>query len=190
MAMGDFDACETEIPGVKKLFQTTKLDNRGSFSKLFTLNETYVSCEERGILQVNLSCNAREGTIRGLHFQRMPKPDSKIVTVLQGEIWDVVLDLRLESPTYLQWKAFQINPKSGFSLLIPEGCAHGFQTLKNETEILYLHSEVFYSDLDSGINPLDSELSIPWPINEKIISERDRNLPWLNSLKNSLGWQF
>jgi len=135
------------------------------------------------IRQINISCTAKKGTIRGLHLQTPPHSEAKIVRCLRGHVWDVAVDLRRGSPTFGQWYAEELSPKKSNALLIPEGCAHGFQVLEDDSELLYVHSGSWFADAESGVLFDDPELSIPWPLPPVGISERDLALPPLMSFR-------
>jgi dTDP-4-dehydrorhamnose 3,5-epimerase len=115
-----------------------------------------------------------------MHFQRPPHAEAKFITCLQGCIWDVAVDLRRGSPTFLQWRAFELSPDNQQSLLIPEGCAHGFQALTEACEMLYVHSEFFAPDADDGVNPNDPMLDISWPLPVSGLSDKDARRPFLS----------
>lgn len=177
---------KTAIDGVFIIRSLRRGDERGAFMRLFC--ET--TCAEQtgkpfNIRQVNYSASSQRGTVRGLHFQNKPALEGKIVRCLKGRIHDVAVDLRRSSPTFLQHIAVELNPDDATALLIPPGCAHGFQTLEEDCEMLYLHS-ADYSPLDeAGIAFDDPALAIDWPLPVTVISERDRALPRIN--QNFLG---
>ena len=150
-------------------------DNRGSFSKLYSTNNKSFLNKDITIKQINISHNMKVGTVRGLHFQNPPVIEEKIVTCLKGSIFDVVVDLRKESKNFLKWQSISLSEKDNFSIYIPKGFAHGFQTLEVNTSLLYFHSEDYVSAADNGINPLDPFLNINWPIEISEISDKDSN---------------
>jgi dTDP-4-dehydrorhamnose 3,5-epimerase len=133
---------------------------------------------------VNLSRTEAVGTIRGMHLQPDPHSESKLVRCLRGRVWDVAVDLRASSATFLAWHAEELSARNNKALLIPEGFAHGFQVLEKESELLYLHSEQYAPQLEDGISPLDPRLSILWPLEIAEMSDRDRGLPvWTDTCK-------
>jgi dTDP-4-dehydrorhamnose 3,5-epimerase len=136
----------------------------------------------RPIAQVNLSRTEAVGTVRGLHLQAPPHSEAKLVRCLRGRIWDVAVDLRPGSATYGQWHAVELSPSAANALLIPEGCAHGFQVLEPGSELLYLHSGVWVSEAETGVRFDDRRLAIPWPLPPTGLSERDLGLPLLESV--------
>jgi dTDP-4-dehydrorhamnose 3,5-epimerase len=150
-------------------------DSRGTFRKLYPTVKVNKSLNF-DIKQINLSKNPRLGTLRGLHSQLEPFYESKFITCLKGAIFDVVLDLRQDSPTFGKWKSFYMNSNSG-SLLVPSMVAHGFQTLEADTDVLYFHNQDYVPSSSTGINPMDVALSIAWPLQVSEISEQDQNFP-------------
>jgi dTDP-4-dehydrorhamnose 3,5-epimerase len=128
---------------------------------------------------VNLSRTEVVGTVRGLHLQAVPHAEVKLVRALRGRVWDVAVDLRESSSSYGRWHAVELSPEQGNSLLIPEGCAHGFQVLEASSELLYLHSGSWVPDAECGIRWDDATLAIDWPNPVVSLSERDQLLPFL-----------
>ena len=166
-----------------KLFKikgTKFFDNRGYFLNLFRQNEDVYSNAwgNRKIEQINLSESFKIGTIRGLHFQKSPYLDAKIIRCLEGKIWDVAVDLRKESRDYKKWYAIELDSIESDALFIPEGFAHGFQVLEPNTKVLYIHSSPWKKSHDSGIRWNDKILDISWPLKVSDMSERDKNLPF------------
>ena len=121
------------------------------------------------------------GAIRGLHYQSPPYVEMKFVRCLQGKVWDVVIDLRADSPTFLRWHAEELAPSSNCTLVIPEGCAHGFQVLQSGSELLYMHTEFYSPEHEGGVRYDDPRLQISWPLLPVDLSERDLNHPLMNS---------
>lgn len=140
---------------------------------------------DRGIAQVNLSRSEAMGTIRGLHLQAPPHSEAKLVRCLKGRVWDVAVDLRRDSPTYGQWQAIELSPDQGNALLIPEGCAHGFQVLEPSSELLYLHSGEWVPEAETGVCWNDPQLAITWPLPMTQISDRDQRLPLFSDCLSS-----
>jgi dTDP-4-dehydrorhamnose 3,5-epimerase len=133
------------------------------------------SWADRGIAQVNLSRTEAVGTIRGMHLQADPH------SCLRGRVWDVAVDLRQDSATYLHWHAVELSPDQSNALLIPEGCAHGFQVLEPGSELLYLHSGAWKPEAETGVRWDDPQLAIAWPLPVAEMSDRDRSLPFLHT---------
>lgn len=171
----------TSIHGVYELVSQQYLDTRGGFLNAFRAHEESFSWSwgDRGIAQVNLSRNEFAGTIRGLHLQASPHSEAKLVRCLNGSVWDVAVDLRRESATYGQWHAVELTPERGNALLIPEGCAHGFQVMEAGTDLLYLHSGTWVPGAETGVRWDDPHLAIAWPLPPTELSERDQKLPSL-----------
>ena len=171
----------TTINGVFELVGQPFVDARGAFLNAFRAQEeAFVrSWGDRGIAQVNLSRSEALGTIRGLHLQAPPHSEAKLVRCLKGRVWDVAVDLRRDSTTYGHWQAVELSAERGNALLIPEGCAHGFQVLEPGSELLYLHSGAWVPEAETGVRWNDPHLAIAWPLAVSEISERDRLLPLL-----------
>lgn len=163
-------------------------DQRGFFARTFCAQEY----AERGLttwfVQNSTSYSKQRGTIRGMHFQRAPHGEVKVVSCLRGAIWDVIIDLRPESPTYLRWQGFELTAENRRQLYVPEGFAHGFQTLHDDTEVGYLIS-VFYTPLAaSGVRYDDPTFAIKWPLPLTAISEKDRTWPnFIGDRSNNIG---
>jgi len=166
-----------KINGVVLIEFEKKSDDRGFFMRCFCKQELKAIDIGFDIIQINRSFNYKKGTVRGLHFQKKPFAEDKIVQVLQGKIFDVVVDLRKRSSTYKKWIGVQLSEENQKALFIPKGCAHGFQTLVNNCELEYFMSEYYSPDHSSGINLKDPTINIKWPLPIKIISNKDNNLP-------------
>ena len=164
-----------------ELFAKPYKDERGYFLNLFRSNSRDYEKVWHGlkVKQINLSFNEKIGTIRGLHYQKEPHSESKIVRCLKGKVWDVVVDLRKNSSTFLNWSCVELSEEKANALLIPRGCAHGFQVLEPKSELLYLHSGKWMPDFENGIRWDDKTLSINWPLPSTNISQKDRDLPFI-----------
>lgn len=174
----------TSISGVYEVVSQPFVDARGAFLNAFRAQEEtfMVSWGDRGIAQVNLSRSEAVGTIRGLHLQAQPHSEAKLVRCLKGRVWDVAVDLRQDSNTYGKWQALELSPDLGNALLIPEGCAHGFQVLNPGSELLYLHSGTWLPDAETGVRWDDPQLEVAWPLMPTEMSDRDRSLPFLSAI--------
>ena len=150
-------------------------DNRGSFLKLYSTKIKNDINKDITIKQINISHNIKIGTVRGLHFQNPPFAEEKIVTCLKGRIFDVLVDLRKDSKNFLKWQSITLSEDDDFSIYIPKGFAHGFQTLEINSKLLYFHSEDYVYEADCGISPFDPILKINWPIEISEISDKDFN---------------
>lgn len=174
----------TTVKDVFEIRGSTFKDHRGAFINIFRKHEdSFMSVwSEKSIAQVNLSITENIGTIRGLHMQSEPHSEAKIVRCVFGRVWDVVVDLRPESSTYAQWYAVELAPSFGNGILIPEGCAHGFQVLESNSQLIYLHSGAWSPEAETGVRWNDPHLKIAWPLPVDNISSRDAELPFLNQL--------
>tara|TARA_B100000161_G_C33426321_1_gene357974 strand:- start:151 stop:690 length:540 start_codon:yes stop_codon:yes gene_type:complete len=172
----------TNITGVNILKSKKFSDKRGFFLNNFRIQDDAFksSWGERKVSQINLSITKKVGSIRGLHFQEKPYVDAKLVRCLKGKIFDVVVDLRKDSETFLKFYSIELSDQDNNSILIPEGCAHGFQVLEPQSELLYIHSGEWIPESENGIRWNDPKLSIPWPLEPEDISERDKSLPLIS----------
>ena len=170
---------------VKCWTETHHEDERGLFNSIFKIqNNRFKSVwKKRQIMQVNMSKTYGKGVLKGLHYQKEPHEEAKLISCVGGTIYDVVLDLRKNSESYGYWNSYILSEKENNRLFIPEGCAHGYQALSEETELIYVHSAIWEKSCDYGINPLDRELGIEWPEKITLISERDRKHPMLKSIE-------
>ena len=174
----------TPLAGVMLVQRQPIGDARGSLTRLFCAAELAALGWHRPVAQINHTQTGQRGTVRGLHYQRAPHAEMKLVTCLRGAVWDVAVDLRPGSPSYLRWHAERLSPGNACALLIPEGCAHGLQTLLDDTELLYCHSAAYTPDHDAGIDPMDRQLDIRWPLPVTQLSKRDADHP---SVAEALG---
>lgn len=172
------------LPDVLLLEPERFKDHRGHFSEFYSKSRFEVLGLHAGFVQDNFSHTEKKGTVRGLHFQTAPKAQIKLVRVLRGKVWDVVVDIRPNSPTYGQYDAVELDGSSGKQLYIPAGFAHGLCTLEDQTDVLYKVSELYSPEHDKGIFWNDPALSIPWPVDtgSVILSDRDRQLPLLKEI--------
>lgn len=170
---------KTPIEGVLVAQAQPLSDNRGSFSRWFCTNELSGILGDRKIVQINHSKTNQTGSIRGLHFQRSPHSEMKFIRCIRGRVWDVALDLRENSPTFLQWHAVELSADNNRMVIIPEHCAHGFQVLEAESELLYLHTAFYEPASEGGINYADPKIKVNWPLTPKDLSDRDNNHPFI-----------
>ncbi|GAB0149502.1 MULTISPECIES: dTDP-4-dehydrorhamnose 3,5-epimerase family protein [unclassified Marichromatium] len=170
----------TAIAGVEVIARTPLADARGVFERLYCAMDLAALGGGRPIVQINRSLTRARGTVRGLHYQRPPHAETKFVTCLRGAVWDLALDLRAGSPTFLQWHAERLEAERPTTLVIPEGCAHGFQTLTEDCELLYLHTAPHVPEAEGGVRVDDPRLAIPWPLPLGERSARDRALALLD----------
>lgn len=163
----------TNIPGVMVVETEVHRDDRGHFARTFCAQEFAQAGIEFTVKQSNVSFNKQKGTLRGMHFQAEPYGEGKIVRCTRGAAFDVALDLRQDSSTFLRWTAHEISADNMVGLFIPPGCAHGFITLCDDTEIAYLMDTEYMPQYGRGVRWNDTAFSIDWPIKPKVISERD-----------------
>ena len=178
--MSRFNISDLPLPGLKLIERQRLSDNRGSLSRLFCAEELAEAGWHTPVAQINHAQTTSVGTVRGMHYQRPPHAEMKLVSCIRGEVWDVAVDLRRSSGTFLHWRAARLSADNGLALLIPEGFAHGFQSLTDHVELLYCHSAAHASIAEGGIRPTDPLLSITWPIAISQLSARDGNHPLLN----------
>ena len=169
--------CDTKLPGVFEIRLDPRHDERGFFARSWCQREF----EEHGlnpkVVQCNVSFNSRAGTLRGLHYQASPYPEAKLVRCTRGAIYDVVVDIRPGSPTLKQWIGIELTDMDRNMVYVPEGCAHGFVTLRDDSEVLYQMSEFYHPDLARGVRWDDPAFGIEWPVAATQMSERDRDYP-------------
>ncbi len=152
-------------------------DERGFFARSFCQQEFEKNGLNPCIAQCNISYNKKKGTLRGMHYQEPPHKEAKLVSCMRGSFYDVIIDLRADSPTYRNWMAVELSATDYKILYVPEGFAHGFQTLEDETIIFYQLSEFYHPESSRGIGWDDTSFNIDWPISEPILSERDLSYP-------------
>ena len=168
---------ETEISGVFEIRIQAIPDERGFFARTWCRKEFEEHGLESALVQCNISFNTRKGTLRGLHYQAAPFAEAKLVRCTRGAICDVVLDLRPHSPTFKGWIAVTLTAENRSMVYVPKGCAHGFLTLQDETEVFYQMSEIYNAESARGVRWNDPALGIVWPGKVEVISERDRTYP-------------
>lgn len=171
---------DTPIVDLKVVERQRIVDHRGYFSRLFCSTELAAAGWHHPIAQINQTLTHTRGAIRGMHFQRPPYAEVKLVICLRGAVWDVAVDLRAGSSSFLQWHAEELSATNARALLIPEGFAHGFQALSDDCELLYFHSAVYDPEAEGGLNPRDLRLSILWPQAITDLSAKDAQRPMLN----------
>jgi len=179
--MSRFKVGDTFLAGVKTIERIQIGDSRGFLSRIFCAEELRRVGWTRPIAQITQSVTSSLGTIRGLHYQQLPHAEMKLVSCTRGEIWDVAVDLRASSPTFLRWYGERLSAANRRALLIPEGFAHGFQALTDECELLYLHSSPHVADAEAGLRYDDPSLNIAWPREPGEVSARDMGHALLTS---------
>ena len=169
---------ETELPGAYVLDLERREDDRGFFARAWCMNELGEHGLDTRIVQANVSFNHRKGTLRGMHMQVAPYAEVKVIRATRGSILDVIVDLRPASPTYKRWAGVELSAANGRALYVPEGFAHGYQTLVDRTETLYQVSEAYAPGAEGGVRWDDPAFAIEWPPAEtRVISDKDRAWP-------------
>ena len=179
--MTKFNITDLPLAGLKRVQRQPICDQRGSLTRIFCTEALAAAGWTKPIAQINHTCTKLQGTVRGLHYQRPPCAEMKLVSCLRGEIWDIAVDVRQGSPTFLQWYAERLSADNFNALLIPEGFAHGFQALTDDVEIMYCTSALYAPDFEQGLHPQDPALSITWPLPLSVLSERDTKHPFIGS---------
>jgi dTDP-4-dehydrorhamnose 3,5-epimerase len=168
---------ETDLRNAWLIEPVPAHDDRGFFARTFCARQY----AERGLttrfVQNSTSQSIARGTLRGMHFQHAPHAEAKVVSCLQGAIWDVIIDLRADSPTFCQWQGFELTAENRRQLYVPEGFAHGFQTLSGDTQVGYLISAFYAPQASGGVRYDDPAFAIDWPLPVSAISEKDRAWP-------------
>ena len=168
---------KTALAGVVEIHLTPKWDERGFFARTWCQKEFEEWGLDSDLRQCNVSFNLRKGTLRGLHYQAAPYPEAKLVRCTRGAIYDVVVDLRSDSPTFKKWIGISITSTDRNMVYVPVGCGHGFLTMDDETEVFYQMSEFYHPELARGARWDDPAFRIAWPREVEVISERDRTYP-------------
>jgi dTDP-4-dehydrorhamnose 3,5-epimerase len=177
---------ETRLRGVFIVELEPRVDSRGYFARAFCRREFEDHGLHPEVSQVNIGRSTRKGTVRGMHFQLPPHGEAKFVRATRGAILDVAVDLRPESPTFLRHLAVELTADDGRALYLPERFAHGYQTLEDGTEMLYLASAPYAPGFDGGLSPLDPRLGLAWPLPVTEISEKDAGAKHLDEVVDEL----
>ncbi|MBS1651117.1 MAG: dTDP-4-dehydrorhamnose 3,5-epimerase [Bacteroidetes bacterium] len=177
---------ETILKGSYIVELTPLSDNRGEFARTFCKNEFEQIGFNDNWVQTNQSWNLKKGTLRGMHYQKPPFGEIKLVRCIRGAVQDVIIDLRKNSPTFLKYFSIELSEYNNLSLYIPQGFAHGFLTLEDATQLVYMHSQFFTPNADAGINFADPIINIQWKNTIKIISDKDKQLPLLTNQFNGI----
>ena len=179
--MVDVEVLATPIEGLQVVQRMVHHDERGSFERLFDRGWPAAAGGSGAVVQVNRSCTASEGTVRGLHFQYPPAAETRLVTCLSGAVFDVAVDLRHRSPTFLRWHGVELSAGSGTTFVVPQGFAHGFQTLTGDATLLYVHDGPYVPGEEGGIHPEEILVGVVWPLPVDGLSDRDAHHPPLDS---------
>jgi dTDP-4-dehydrorhamnose 3,5-epimerase len=175
-----FDCRPTPLAGLMIVGRKRIGDDRGFLERLFCADELAAVGWTGPVAQINRTFTARRGTVRGMHFQHPPHAEVKLVMCLRGRVFDVAVDIRRDSPTFLEWYAATLESDRCNGLLIPEGFAHGFQTLSDDVEMLYCHSMAYAPNAEGGLNPRDRRIGVAWPEEIAEMSARDHRHPFLD----------
>lgn len=168
---------ETKLKGAYIIDLERREDERGFFARSWCAEEFENLGLNTRLVQCNVSFNVKKGTLRGMHYQVEPYPEAKVVRCTIGAIYDVIVDLRSDSPTFRQWVGVELSVENRRALYIPEGFAHGFQTLMDNTEVFYQMSEFFHPECARGVRWDDPAFGIEWPTDDRIVSVRDQDYP-------------
>jgi len=174
-----FTLTDTTISGLVVLERKPIKDNRGLFERMFCKDELSKVLQGKSIVQVNHTHTKKVGALRGMHFQYPPHAELKFVSCLKGEVFDVAVDLRQSSSTFLRWHAELLSADNFKTFVIPEGFAHGFQTLTEDCDMYYFHTAAYSTESEGALNALDPRLNITWPKSITEQSERDQAHPML-----------
>ncbi len=167
---------ETEVNGAFVIEPERKEDERGFFARTWCRKEFLARGLNPHLAQCSISYSKKKGTLRGLHYQAAPHEEAKLIRCTRGAIYDVILDLRRDSPTFKRWMALKLTPENNRMLYVPEGFAHGFQTLEDHTEVFYQSSEFYHPKFERGVRWNDLTFGIEWPLEVSVISEKDSSL--------------
>lgn len=173
--MSRFDFIPTSLSGLTIVQRKAIEDSRGFLSRFYCAEEMREADMHKPIAQINHTLTRLKGAVRGMHYQRPPYAETKMVSCLHGEVFDVAVDLRRGSPTFLQWHGEVLSASNRRSLLIPEGFAHGFQALSEDCELVYLHTVPYSPESEGALNAVDPRVGIDWPLSITELSDRDRN---------------
>lgn len=176
-----FDMVSRSFRGLQLLIRKPIGDNRGYLERLFCLHDLQPVLAGKMIVQINRTLTVKKGTVRGMHFQYPPHSELKIVSCLKGMVFDVVIDIRRDSTTFGRWHGETLSADNHKSLVIPEGFAHGFQTLTSNCEMLYFHTAAYNAESEGGLNATDPKFAIQWPLPILELSSRDRSHPLLRN---------
>jgi dTDP-4-dehydrorhamnose 3,5-epimerase len=172
---------DTPIAGLKVVERQPLADARGFLTRMYCAHDLAAAGLERPLAQINHTLTRTAGAVRGLHYQHPPHAEAKLVSCLAGAVFDVAVDLRRHSPSFLAWHAEILSADNSRGLLIPEGCAHGFQTLEADTELLYLHTAAYAPEAEGALNVRDPRLAINWPLAIGVLSARDEAHPFIDA---------
>jgi dTDP-4-dehydrorhamnose 3,5-epimerase len=179
--MSRFAVLDTPIADLKIVERFRHADERGFFSRMFCADELQAAGWSGPVAQINQTLTRRQGAVRGMHFQLPPDAEIKLVNCVRGRVFDVAVDLRQGSPTFLKWYGVELSPENGRALLVPEGFAHGFQALVPDCELIYFHSRAYQPASEGALHPREPRVGVAWPLEIAELSARDEGRPMLTS---------
>ena len=177
---------ETPLKGAYIIELEPFRDSRGIFARTFCKKEFYKIGHDKEFVQFNHSATTQKGTIRGMHYQVPPSSEIKLIRCVRGNVYDVIIDIRHRSSTFLKYYAVELNEENMKMIYVPEGFVHGFQTLENNTHLIYHHTQFYYPEHERGIRYNDPATVINWPLEPVNITEKDKNYPLIDN--NSQTW--
>lgn len=178
--MSNLEIRPCALPGVYTVHRNAHADDRGYFERLFCAETLEAAGWNGPVAHVNHSLTIHPGTVRGMHMQLAPHTEMKLVMCMRGELWDVAVDMRKGSPTFLQWHGEKLSAANGVALLVPEGYAHGFQALAPDTELVYCNTRAYAPGAEAGLHPLDPRVGIAWPLPVRNMSPKDAERAFLD----------
>jgi dTDP-4-dehydrorhamnose 3,5-epimerase len=178
--MSRFQLLETPIEALKIVERGRQSDDRGFLCRMFCADELQAAGWRKPIAQINQTLTRTAGAVRGMHFQYPPHAEMKLVNCIRGEVWDVAVDLREGSSTFLKWFGVQLSAENGRALLIPEGFAHGFQALAPDSELVYFHTSAYHPEREGALHINEPRVAIQWPRPITELSARDQAHPMLS----------
>lgn len=167
----------TDLEGVVLIAPEKRGDDRGFFARMFCADEFAAQGLETRFVQQNMSRSTHRGTLRGMHFQRAPHAEVKLIRCVVGAVYDVLVDLRRDSPTFRKWQGFELNDANNHTLYAPQGVAHGFMTLADDVEMTYLHSAAYAPSAEGGVRWDDPAFAIAWPMAPTVMADKDKAWP-------------
>lgn len=170
---------ETPLAGLWEIHTSSRGDARGSLTRIFCEKDFAAVRPDLRFVQANHSVTALRGTIRGMHFQQAPAAEAKLIRCIRGSVFDVAVDLRAESPTFGHWHGIELSEHNNQQIFIPEGFAHGFQSLTDDVQLLYQHTAPYSPEHEGGLRYDDPAVAINWPLPVTVLSQRDAALPLL-----------
>jgi dTDP-4-dehydrorhamnose 3,5-epimerase len=179
--MSRFQFVDTPIEGLKIVERSRQSDDRGFLCRMFCSDELQAAGWRKPIAQINQTLTRAAGAVRGMHFQYPPHAEMKLVNCIRGEVWDVAVDLREGSSTFLKWFGVQLSAENGRALLIPDGFAHGFQALAPDSELIYFHTAAYHSASEGALHIHEPRVAIQWPRPITELSARDAAHPMLSA---------